>query len=150
MVLNYAYHLCVHFCTLFHGHRCQTSEAFYVLISWTTWRKWQGCIESFVIVAFNLPTNKVKDITSYDKGRFDIWLTQGHDGLTDRKRRIPQRHWVISSCSHSLVKPFTWLQYEMPKLLYEAGEVRTNVILIILTALQVFQSIYPILAETLS
>ena len=30
----------------------------------------------------------------------------------------------------------------MPKLLYEAGELRNNVILIILIALQVFQSIY--------
>ena len=36
----------------------------------------------------------------------------------------------------------------MPKLLYEASEVRNNVTLIILIALQVFQSIYLILAET--
>ena len=55
--------LCGHVCTLFHGHRGQTSEAFFVLISWTSWRKWQGCIESFVIVTCNLPTNTVKDIT---------------------------------------------------------------------------------------
>ena len=54
----------------------------------------------------------------YDKGRFDIWLNQGHDGLTDRKRRIPRRHWLIRSCSHSLLKPFTWLQYEMPVTLW--------------------------------
>ena len=38
----------------------------------------------------------------------------------------------------------------MPKLLYEGSEVRNNVTLIILIALQVFQSIYLKLAETLS
>ena len=38
----------------------------------------------------------------------------------------------------------------MPKLLYEASEVRNNVTLIILIALQVFHSIYLILAEKLS
>ena len=30
-----------------------------------------------------------------------------------KKKRIPRRHWLIRSYSHSLVKPFTWLQYEM-------------------------------------
>ena len=54
---------------------------------------------------------------NYDKGRFDIWLTQRHDGLTDRKKKKNEYRDVIDywvrSCSHSLVKPFTWLQYEM-------------------------------------
>ena len=38
----------------------------------------------------------------------------------------------------------------MPKLLYEAREVQNNVTLIILIALQVFHSMYFVLAETLS
>ena len=28
---------------------------------------------------------------NYDKGRFDIWLTQGHDGLSDRKKKNEYR-----------------------------------------------------------
>ena len=33
--------------------------------------------------------------------------------IHELKKRIPRRHWLVRSCSHSLVKPFTWLQYEM-------------------------------------
>ena len=92
---------------------------------------------------------------NYDKGRFDIWLTQGHDGLTDRKKKTNTATSLTTESGHVVIHWLNLLhdynmKWEMPKLLYEAGDVRNNVTLIILIALQVFQSIYLILAETLS
>ena len=98
---------------LFRGHRGKTSEAFFVLINWTSWRKWQGCIESFVIVTCSLPTNTAKDITMTKDILIFDWPKGTMAYLTEKKKRIPRRHWLVRSCSHSLVKPFTWLQNEM-------------------------------------